>query len=201
MSLASTPTQVYIDGIPQLSRLDHYVAKGPSTPPHTPDFDAEKAATVMHEGLPPLEPRSVKGVLFVNVSGLYMRSGGSSGVVVHVSEKAGTVGVENGQVVCIGQCSDFAGGNIEIVDLEGGTITPGLTSFGAPLGLKEIRLEPSTNDGKVNNPLDGDLPSMLGDKAVRAQDGLMFGGRNLLYVSFSSRPPIHLSEPTSSLSD
>lgn len=135
----------------------------------------------------------------MNVSGLYMREGSSG--VVHVSEKAGTVGVENGQVMCIGQCSDFAEGNVEIVDLEGGTIAPGLTSFGAPLGLTEIRLEPSTNDGRVDNPLDGDLPSVLGDKAVRAQDGLMFGGRNLLYVSFSSCLPVHLSEPTSSLSD
>ncbi|OAX43849.1 hypothetical protein K503DRAFT_765464 [Rhizopogon vinicolor AM-OR11-026] len=179
LSLASTPTQVYIDGIPQLSPLDHYVAKGPSTLPHMPDFDAEKAATVVHEGLPPLEPRSVKGVLFANVSGLYMRSGGSSGVV-QVSENAGAVGVENGRVVCIGQCSDFAEGSAEMVDLEGGTITPGLTSFGASLGLSEIRLEPSTNDGRVHNPLDGDLPSVLGGKVIRAQDGLMFGGRNLL---------------------
>lgn len=108
-----------------------------------------------------------------------MRSGGPS-EVVHVSEKAGAVGVENGRVMCISQCSDFAEGNAEIVDLDGGTITPGLTSFGAPLGLTEIRLEPSTNDGRVHNPLDGDLPSVLGGKVVRAQDGLMFGGRNLL---------------------
>jgi hypothetical protein len=104
---------------------------------------------------------------------------------MHISENAGTVGVENGRVVCIGQCSDFAEENVEIIDLEGGTITPGLTSFGAPLGLVEIRLEPSTNDGRVHNPLDNDLPSVLGDKVIRAQDGLMFGGRNLLCVSFS----------------
>ncbi|KAG1727960.1 uncharacterized protein EDB91DRAFT_1315483 [Suillus paluster] len=82
--------------------------------------------------------------------------------------------------VCIGQCSDFANGDVDIVDLEGSTITPGLTSFGAPLGLVEIRLEPSTNNGAVHNPLDGDLPAILGGKAVRAQDRLMFGGQNLL---------------------
>ncbi|KAG1735265.1 uncharacterized protein EDB91DRAFT_1250481 [Suillus paluster] len=179
LSLASTPTQVYIDGIPQLSLPEHYIAKGPTTPPRIPNFDAEKAATVAYEGLPPLEPRSVKGALFVNVSGLYMRSDGSGGVAC-VSEQAGSVAVEDGRVVCIGQCSDFTEGDVEIVDLEGGTITPGLTSFGAPLGLVEIRLEPSTNDGRVHNPLDGDLPTVLGDKIMRAKDGLMFGGRNLL---------------------
>ncbi|KAG2142813.1 uncharacterized protein EDB93DRAFT_1338417 [Suillus bovinus] len=179
LSLASTPTQVYIDGIPQLSLPGGHVAKGPTTPPCTPNFDSEKVAAVAHEGIPPLEPRSVKGALFVNVSGLYMRGGGSSGVV-RVSEQAGSVGVEDGQVVCIGQCSDFAEEVVDIVDLEGGTITPGLTSFGSPLGLVEIRLEPSTNDGSVHNPLDGDLPAILGDTIMRAQDGLMFGGQNLL---------------------
>ncbi|KAG1899770.1 uncharacterized protein F5891DRAFT_1036409 [Suillus fuscotomentosus] len=179
LSLAATPTQVYIDGIPQLSHPGRHVAKGPTTSPRTPDFDSEKVAAVAHEGIPPLEPRSVKGALFVNVSGLYMRGGGSTGVA-RISEKVGSVGVEDGRVVCVSQCSDFAQGAADIVDLEGGTITPGLTSFGAPLGLVEIRLEPSTNDGSVYNPLDGDLPAILGDTIMRAQDGLMFGGQNLL---------------------
>ncbi|KAG1742005.1 hypothetical protein EDB19DRAFT_1703499 [Suillus lakei] len=179
LSLASTPTQVYIDGIPQLSLPNRYIANGPTTPPRTPNFDSEAVAAVVHEGVPPLEPRSITGVLFVNVSGLYMRGEGSSGVM-RVSEQAGSVGVEDGRVVCVGQCSDFAEGVVDIVDLEGGTITPGLTSFGAPLGLVEIRLEPSTNDGRVRNPLDGDLPAVLGDTVMRAQDGLMFGGQNLL---------------------
>ncbi|KAG1759992.1 hypothetical protein EDD22DRAFT_980832 [Suillus occidentalis] len=179
LSLAATPTQVYIDGIPQLSLPGRYVAKGPTTPPRTPNFDSEKVATVVHEGIPPLEPRSVKGALFMNVSGLYMRGDGSSGVM-RVSERAGSVGVEDGRVICVGRCSDFAEGVVDIVDLEGGTIIPGLTSFGAPLGLVEIRLEPSTNDGRVHNPLDGDLPAVLGDAIMRAQDGLMFGGQNLL---------------------
>ncbi|KAG2046505.1 hypothetical protein BDR06DRAFT_985564 [Suillus hirtellus] len=179
LSLASTPTQVYIDGIPQLSLPGRHVTKGPTTSPHTPNFDSEKVAAVAHKGIPPLEPRSVKGALFVNVSGLYMRGGGSTGVV-HVSEKVGSVGVKDGRVMCVGQCSDFAEGAVNIVDLEGGTITPGLTSFGTPLGLMEIRLEPSTNDGSVYNLLDEDLPAVLGDKVVRAQDGLMFGGQNLL---------------------
>ncbi|KAG1855024.1 hypothetical protein F4604DRAFT_1801268 [Suillus subluteus] len=179
LSLASTPTQVYIDGIPQLSLPGHYIAKGPSTPPRTPNFDLEKVAAVAHEGIPPLEPRSVHSVMFVNVSGLYMRGDDSSGVM-RVSEQAGLVGVEDGRVVCVGHCSDFAEGDVDIVNLEGGAITPGLTSFGAPLGLVEIRLEPSTNDGSVHNPLDGDLPAILGDTIMRAQDGLMFGGQNLL---------------------
>jgi hypothetical protein len=104
--------------------------------------------------------------------------------VVRVFDQVGSVGVEDGRVMCVGQCSHFAEEVIDIIDLEGGTITPGLTSFGAPLGLVEIRLEPSTNDGRVHNPLDDDLPAVLGDTVMRAQDGLMFGGQNLLYVHF-----------------
>jgi hypothetical protein len=90
----------------------------------------------------------------MNVPGLYMRGEGSSGVMC-VLEQAGLVGVEDGRVVCTDRCSYFAAGAVNIVTLEGGTATPGLTSFGAPLGLLEIRLEPSTNDGRVHDLLDG----------------------------------------------
>ncbi|KAG2754079.1 hypothetical protein P692DRAFT_201861945 [Suillus brevipes Sb2] len=71
-------------------------------------------------------------------------------------------------------------GVVDNVDLEGGTIIPGLTSFCALLGLEEIRLEPSTNNGRIHNPLHGDLPAVLGDTVMRAQAGLTFGGQNLL---------------------
>ena len=35
----------------------------------------------------------------------------------------------------------------EFVDLEGGSLAPGFTSYGSSLGLEEILFEPSTNDG------------------------------------------------------
>ncbi|KAG1739632.1 hypothetical protein EDD22DRAFT_959342 [Suillus occidentalis] len=87
---------------------------------------------------------------------------------------------DNGHEILTGNLLMHRDGVVDIVDLEGGTIIPGLTSFVAPLGLVEIRLEPSTNDGRVHNPLDGDLPAVLGKTIMRAQDGLMFGGQNLL---------------------
>jgi hypothetical protein len=81
----------------------------------------------------------------------------------------------------------FCGGGDadEFVDLHGGSLAPGLTSYGSPLGLVEIQLEPSTNDGVVLDPLvDGNLPSILGkDTAIvraSAVDGLQFNGRNTL---------------------
>ena len=71
----------------------------------------------------------------------------------------------------------------EVVDLKGRSLAPGLTSYGSPLSLVEIRLEPSTNDVTVLDPLvDGNLPSILGKDAaiIRAVDGLQFQGRNTL---------------------
>jgi len=50
------------------------------------------------------------------------------------------------------------------------------------LGLVEIRLESSTNDGSVPNALDSDPPAILGgaEALIRAVDGLQFAGRNTL---------------------
>ena len=38
-------------------------------------------------------------------------------------------------------------------NLKGGSLAPGLTSYGFPLGLVKIYLEPSTNDGTALDPL------------------------------------------------
>ena len=99
--------------------------------------------------------------------------------------------VQDGHIVCVDDrnSGSFCGSLDaeaevdEIINLKGGSLAPGLTSYGSPLGLVEIGLEPSTNDGLVLDPLvDGDLPSILGkDTAIiRAVDGLQFQGRNTL---------------------
>jgi hypothetical protein len=72
--------------------------------------------------------------------------------------------------------------DVKIVDLQGGELAPGLTTFGSNLGLSEIKLEPSTEDGRVFDPLTMRVPSILGNTVVRAVDGLQFGGRNTLCV-------------------
>ena len=92
--------------------------------------------------------------------------------------------VDGSIVICaegdtVGPC----GGEMEeIVDLEGGSIAPGLMTFGSQLGLIEILMEQSTNDGIVIDPLTDKVPSVVGgDEAViRAVDGLQFEGRNTL---------------------
>ena len=72
----------------------------------------------------------------------------------------------------------------QVIDLEGGSISPGLVTFGAPLGLEEISGEASTGDGAVLDPFYDKVPSITGgDKSlIRAVDGLQYGGRDVLCV-------------------
>ena len=66
------------------------------------------------------------------------------------------------------------------MDLKGGAISPGLVSFGAPLGLEEIEGESSTSDGYVYDSLLKGVPELVGgDSAlIRASDGLIFATRD-----------------------
>ena len=95
--------------------------------------------------------------------------------------------MENGHVKCYStECPlsvDLE--NVQIVDLEGGSISPGLTTYGSPLGLEEIESEGSTNDGVVPDPLIKGLPSIVGGDGalIRAVDGLQYGGRSALLVA------------------
>jgi len=101
-----------------------------------------------------------------------------------------SVVIQDGLIVCVCDrtsssfCESLDGTEVdEVIDLKGGSLAPGLTSYGSPLGLVEISLEPSTNDGVVFDPLvDGNLPSILGKDTtiIRAVDGLQFQGRNIL---------------------
>ncbi|KAF8447198.1 hypothetical protein L210DRAFT_3525216 [Boletus edulis BED1] len=179
LSLAATPQQVFIDGIPQLKAPEVSIKPFAfQSPPNTPDFNKEAADASAYEGLPPLEPRSVQHSIFTNVSSLYMRSTDD----ISVQDHPQSVIVHDGKIVCSGECSRHSSDDkhAEIINLEGGSIVPGLTIYGPPLGLTEIRLEPSTSDGTVLNPLAGNLPAILEDSLIRAIDGLQFGGRNTL---------------------
>lgn len=60
--------------------------------------------------------------------------------------------------------------------------SPGLLSYGAPLGLEAIAQEPSTNDGNVFDPLYQLVPGILGGdgSVIRAVDGLIYATRDAL---------------------
>ncbi|KAJ7144300.1 hypothetical protein C8R44DRAFT_657766 [Mycena epipterygia] len=191
LALGATPLQVFIDGIPQLaapavlSKPDAF-----QRVPRTPDWEKEVAQTIEYEGLPPLAGRAARGaVAFVRVRDVWGRRGGdvqALAAAVGETEANLTVIVHAGRIACAGAgagaCAAFIEPGVEVVDLEGGTLVPGLTTFGSDLGLSEIMLEPSTTDGPVFDPLTMVVPRVLGGTVVRAVDGLQFGGRNTLYA-------------------
>lgn len=182
LALGATPKQVFIDGIPQLeSPVSVEKPKTFQKVPETPNFDKEAADAVKYEGLPPLEPiKSVQGtVVFINVKSLTTREKAGAKSV----GEPGVVVVHEGKVMCAGAeeiCASFFSESEETVDLQGGTISPGLVSFGSPLGLEEIEAESSTSDGYVYNPFGKGTPEIAGgDTAlIQAADGLTFATRD-----------------------
>lgn len=194
---------MFIDGIPQLEN-PHGLVKPEQyqSYPKVPNFDKEAKEAVKHEGLPPLKPaKSSKDAIFIRVKSLCTRHHNSGEVVSKkVANGAnGVVIVQNGKVVCASsdaQCGVMRAGmaGVPIVDLKGGSIAPGLLSYGAPLGLGEISAEASTGDGVAPAPLVGSVPSLVGgDKYLaRTIDGLSFETRDALSVlSFRFAPDLH----------
>ncbi len=100
----------------------------------------------------------------------------------------GSVVVSQGRIICHGMDSACAGYTLQdgavvaVVDLQGGSLQPGLASVGSMLGLQEISMEQSTTDGEVYNVLDTDPPSIVGGVGYlpRAVDGLVYGTRDAL---------------------
>lgn len=187
LALGATPKQVFIDGIPQFGHA--FVTEKPDNfqkLPRVPNFGKEADRTVQYEGLPPLEPPKTpleKVTVFLNVKTVVQPS--KEGIA-----SPGIVVIEQGKFVCAG---DLAGcgldglrqrTNVDVVDLEGGSIVPGLTTYGSPVGLEEINQEPSTNDGTILDPLTDSIPALLGGETaiIRASDGLEFGSRDALLV-------------------
>jgi imidazolonepropionase-like amidohydrolase len=201
LHIGSTPTAVWIDGIVQIpvppktgeGGGNVVVGKGKDDQewrevPSVPNWDEERKRAVEWEGLPPLDRKTESSkVVFTNVREVWTR--GADGIVnslLESDDELGVVLVEGGKITCAGTAatciSTQATRDHGFVNLRGGSISPGLMSFGSPLGLEEIAGEPSTGDGVLYNPLVEDVPSILGDVGgvVMALDALQFGTRNAL---------------------
>ncbi|KAF9258507.1 carbohydrate esterase family 9 protein [Marasmius fiardii PR-910] len=124
----------------------------------------------------------------------------SVGEVVNRREGAKVV-VRDGEIICIGVPAgvDFDLGEtgfriceindlrVDVdIDLEGGSVAPGLSSFGAPLGLQHIDGEISTGDGS------GKVDTR--DGIARAVDGILFRTRDAL-LSYRSGVTTGITPP------
>ena len=193
MALGATPSQVFIDGIAQLEAP--YIVSKPKAfqrTPRVPDFNDDAQKAVKYEGLPPLVPNKSpinSTIIFKNVKSFYQRKGGVIEQVLFPQEKGGlsTLMILNGSIICSGdelfsKLAPLDPTSLLIIDLEGGSISPGFVSFGSPLGLQHMSQEPSTNDGIVYDPLLGPIPDILGGNSaiIDAVDGLEYGSRDAL---------------------
>ncbi|EEB95208.1 hypothetical protein MPER_05859, partial [Moniliophthora perniciosa FA553] len=115
---------------------------------------------IQYDGILPLAPSksSTEIVVFTNVKTVFTRSSNGNVKVLYETQgekPLGTVVATGGKVVCTGFHETCMKGSVRddvditFVDLQGGSIFPGLVSFGAPLGLEHINQEPSTNDGDL----------------------------------------------------
>lgn len=211
LALGATPQQVWIDGVPQLATP--HTADKPAhfqRLPQTPNFDKEAKDALKYEGLPPLGPKASVShtAVFANASTVFLRdrdAGGTSGIKQVVPADSPdaplSIVVKEGKIVCVGSATSECArsvlqdsAKVEYVDLEGGSIAPGLTTFGSPLGLEEIMGEVSTKDGYVLDPLQDAVPKVVGGNGalIHALDGLQFGTRHALYALSPCLLPLYL---------
>ena len=157
--------------------------------PTTPDFEDEAKETMKYDGLPPLLPQHViseEDVIFTNVSSVWTRVPHGIEPLSFVKQGSGIVVVRNGKIRCAGSallCNIHSPQeNVTILNLQGGSISPGLVSIGTSLGLQHIGMESSTTDGVVFDAFSRKIPSLIGgdDSVMRAADGLRFQSRDAL---------------------
>ena len=192
LSLGSTPTQVWIDGIQQLAHP--YSAKPLSTEIKPPPIASvpEDPLTLQDEDDPwthasaRVQTESHDEVVFTNVNEVLI-PGSKGGLAALGAELSGSyeVHVLAGEVACIGACLAAASSSAHVVDLKGGSLLPPIVGYGPGLGLVDIISEKSAQDNAVLDPLmSGDLSrtqQLWGPTvAVKAIDGLAFGGKHLL---------------------
>ncbi|PWN52606.1 hypothetical protein IE53DRAFT_311777 [Violaceomyces palustris] len=146
----------------------------------------------------PIASEPVSCALLKNVKWIFYKAeSGAKGKVGIKSKslggKAYDVVVEDGEIICEGtgdDCARVCKGLRDpdvVLDTKGGTILPGLTSYGSNLGLTDIVAEYSTSDGDTldpttssNNEAANTAAAMTSWPLVRAVDGLHWGGHDLL---------------------
>jgi hypothetical protein len=203
LTLGATPAQVWIDGVLQLKN-PHVIEKPKhqSVPPPTKDAAERAKAAVDAAGeLSYASRKTVDSVVFVNVRsafGIAAESGEveqTFGAAYDLTDDAdaavlGSVVVRNAKIVCAGSCESFTSGIADVVDLRGGSLLPGLVSYGAPLGIVDLPSEPSTKDGEAFDVLASKAtqPDLLRNQIIKGVEALSLGQKDLRCARVPSLP-------------
>ncbi len=131
----------------------------------------------------------VKGgsVSFINVSTVYGRDPNGRMAVLHEAgaevlqaqsqqtpahSPSAALTVADGYITCLGICAPLG----TLIDLRGGTITPGLIAVGSSLGMGDIMMEPSTMEGPVKSLK---MKSGWSETVPKAVDALSLSSKDL----------------------
>jgi hypothetical protein len=202
LTLGATPVQTYVDGIPQIES-PVVVSKPAELQKIVPETDVAKEAAlaVKYRGDPPLSaPLQAKNVVFSGVGAIYLKADEGHGIEeVSFASFAGglaTVIIKDGEIACAGrECVATEGIDFKYVDLKGGSISPGLITYGSYLGLMEIRQEPTTTDGKIYDALSSVSPLVDG-MVVKGADGAVFDGKDQL-IAYANGVTTGVAHPIS----
>ncbi|KAJ9087957.1 hypothetical protein DSO57_1027897 [Entomophthora muscae] len=165
LTVGAHPSQVFIDGIPQIPELeDPYGSKD------LPKYDAPIPMPVKRsvpecntKGMHTFVLDGLSQVILANSSRFHVQGNGTMRVVV-----------VDGKLACVG--TDCHVSQQHVTYHLGGDawLIPGLVGVSTKLGLNEIEQEDSTGDGYVE-----DVDINQSDSFPRAFDGLRFGGKHL----------------------
>ncbi|CAG8467170.1 8979_t:CDS:10 [Ambispora gerdemannii] len=169
LSLGAAPLEVYIDGIPQFGTLNSVLSQPSKKKPLSKNSPNS-------EPIEQRKTRTASSVLIKNIGKVYLDENSELDAITSDSELI-SLFVKEGIIECLGvSCNDETVSNtIDVIDLNGGYVLPGITAVCSDLGLAEIISEDTANDGNVlslSHPNDT-------DHLVYAIDGLKFGGRHL----------------------
>ena len=182
LSVGAAPAQVYIDGIPQVdSPVLRPRSKADQSAPPAGNFTAEIAYDIATKGHPDYSPKAVySSLVFTNVKSIVLRREGAL-KDLHPSLSASidvfSVAVENGEITCIGDC--VFSSDTTVINLEGGSIAPGLIAAGSPLGLQEIDLQIHNEPPAPVDPINSNPPSLTRFSLDKAADGISFGTKGM----------------------
>ncbi|ORX49500.1 composite domain of metallo-dependent hydrolase [Hesseltinella vesiculosa] len=151
LELGAAPLQVFVDGVPL---FDEPVIESP---------EQKVAATPATESL-------VKDPSNNGVNSFVLTNIGRN----FLDGDASTIVVEQGKIVCQGECAQALTGDLPSINLQGGYVVPGFVAVGSSLGLVEISSEDSTGDGVIAASTSQD-PKQI----VEAVDGIKLGTRHL----------------------
>ena len=199
LQLGAAPHMVWVDGILEVENTNGVkMDEGRHHAPKTPDWEREREEAIRWEGLPPLEGERTPGVvMFTHVKELWTRDAlrpesktPIEGAKRDFGEGLGVVVVQDGRIACMAHQRDsevclslFGTQDVKKINLHGGSVSPGFTTFGSILGIEEMHTETSTGDGgPSSDPLVSDVPKIVGDELglIQVVDALNFGTRDAL---------------------